>query len=269
MDDAIEFGKTKSDNPDERMLWILDKLAVNVGCEILKIIPGRVSTEVDVRLSFDAKAMIERSRRLIQLYRDAGIPSERVLIKLASTWEGCLACRELEKEGIHCNMTLIFSLVQAVAAAEANATLISPFVGRILDWYKKATGRESYPPSEDPGVRSVHTIYNYFKKFGYKTIVMGASFRNVGEVEELAGCDFLTVSPKLLQQMSSETTDVPQKLSVEAAKAMDISRIPTDEISFRWQLNEDQMATEKLSDGLSVFFVLFFDLTFCFVFTYP
>ena len=250
VDDAIEFSKNKTTEPLERINWLLDKLAVNIGCELLKLIPGRVSTEVDARLSFNAPAMIERSRRLIQLYEEKGISRERVLIKLATTWEGCLACKTLESEGIHCNMTLIFSLPQAVAAAEAGATLISPFVGRILDWHLAATGKSSIPPTEDPGVLSVHTIYNYFKKYGYSTVVMGASFRNIGEIIELAGCDLLTVSHKLLAQLTAGTDTVTRKLSPEEAKKMDIPRIPTDESSFRWLLNEDRMATEKLSDGM-------------------
>lgn len=253
VEDAIHFSKEKSNNPSERMDWLLDKLAVNIGLEILKLIPGRVSTEVDASLSFNAQAMIDRARRLINLYEDAKIPRDRVLIKLATTWEGCVACKQLEYEGIHCNMTLIFSLCQAVAAAEAGATLISPFVGRILDWHLKATGKPTIPFPEDPGVLSVQTIYNYFKEHGYKTVVMGASFRNAGEVRELAGCDLLTVSPQLLEKLAEEKEPVTLKLSPELAKGKSVPTIATDEISFRWQLNEDAMATEKLSEGIRMF----------------
>eukprot|EP00770_Monocercomonoides_exilis_P003066 MONOS_16826.1-p1 / transcript=MONOS_16826.1 / gene=MONOS_16826 / organism=Monocercomonoides_exilis_PA203 / gene_product=transaldolase / transcript_product=transaldolase / location=Mono_scaffold00068:53780-55170(-) / protein_length=319 / sequence_SO=supercontig / SO=protein_coding / is_pseudo=false len=252
VEEAIAFASKYTDEK-ERIEWLMDRLAVNFGLEILKIVPGRVSTEVDAQLSFDTDAMINRSRRLIKMYEDAGISRERILIKLASTWEGCQACKVLEAEGIHCNMTLIFSLTQAVAAAEAGATLISPFVGRILDWFVKSTGKQVEKPEEDPGVVSVHTIYNYFKKFGYKTVVMGASFRNIYEIIELAGCDLLTVSPALLEKLGSENIEIQRKLSPEIAATKDIERIPCDEKSFRWMLNEDEMATTKLSEGIRLF----------------
>ncbi|MCX7787828.1 MAG: transaldolase [Spirochaetes bacterium] len=232
---------------------VLDLLAVSFGEEILKIIPGRVSTEVDARLSFDTEGTIERARKLIHLYHDRGIERERILIKIASTWEGIQAARILEQEGIHCNMTLLFSLVQAAACAEANATLISPFVGRIHDWYKKAWNVDSIPPEKDPGVESVRNIYNYFKKFGYPTEIMGASFRNMGEILELAGCDLLTISPALLEELSQTEGVLQVKLSPAIASSSNVQRLPTDEKSFRWLLNEDAMATEKLSEGIRLF----------------
>jgi transaldolase len=219
----------------------LDKLLVNFGSEILKIVPGRVSTEVDARLSFDKEASITKAKRLIALYEEAGISKERVLIKLASTWEGIQAAKELEANyGIHCNLTLLFSFAQAVACAEAQVTLISPFVGRILDWHKKSTGK-TYEAKEDPGVISVQSIYNYYKKFGYKTIVMGASFRNIGEIQELTGCDYLTISPALLNELESATAELQPRLSHATAQTMDISKVSFDEKSFRWAHNEDAM----------------------------
>lgn len=254
VEDAVKFASKETNNAEERMNLLLDKLAVNFGCEILKIIPGRVSTEVDARVSFNKDLLIERARRIIKLYEEQGISRERVLIKLASNWEGCEACKVLEREGIHCNMTLIFCLPQAVAAAEAGATLISPFVGRILDWTLKTKGLKSLPAVEDPGVHSVQTIYNYFKKYGYKTSVMGASFRNTGEIIELCGCDLLTVSPQLLDELTSMKIEVKEKLNAEKAKEMEIEKIELNEASFRWMLNEDQMATEKLSEGLIYLF---------------
>jgi transaldolase len=214
---------------------------VNFGSEILKIVPGRVSTEVDARLSFDKEGSIEKAKRIIALYEEAGISKERVLIKLASTWEGIQAAKELEeKYGIHCNLTLLFSFAQAVACAEAKVTLISPFVGRILDWYKKSTGK-TYEAKEDPGVVSVQSIYNYYKKYGYKTIVMGASFRNIGEIEELTGCDYLTISPALLNELENATKELQPRLAVSTAQAMEIQKVTFDEKSFRWALNEDAM----------------------------
>uniref|UniRef100_H0WSK5 Transaldolase n=1 Tax=Otolemur garnettii TaxID=30611 RepID=H0WSK5_OTOGA len=231
-----------------------DKLFVLFGAEILKKIPGRVSTEVDARLSFDKDAMVARARRLIELYKEAGISKDRILIKLSSTWEGIQAGKELEEQhGIHCNMTLLFSFAQAVACAEAGVTLISPFVGRILDWHVANTDRKSYEPLEDPGVKSVTKIYNYYKKFGYKTIVMGASFRNTGEIKALAGCDFLTISPKLLGELLKDSTKLAPVLSAKAAQASDLEKIHLDEKAFRWLHNEDQMAVEKLSDGIRKF----------------
>lgn len=231
---------------------VIDELLVTFGCKILEIVPGRVSTEVDARLSFDTKASIQKAHHFIALYEKQGIARERILIKLASTWEGIQAAKVLEKEGIHCNMTLLFSLTQAVACAEAGATLISPFVGRILDWYKKSTGK-NYEGAQDPGVQSVTAIYNYFKHFGHKTEVMGASFRNKGEILELAGCDLLTISPQLLEELAQSTDPVEHKLSVEHAKAQSLEPIPVDEKQFRWMLNEEAMATEKLSEGIRVF----------------
>ncbi len=246
---TLASARDESDTLDHA----IDRLAVAFGSEILKLIPGRVSTEVDARLSFDSEATINRARQLIDLYRQQGIPRERILIKIAATWEGIEAARVLEQEGIHCNLTLLFSFVQAIACAEAGVTLVSPFVGRILDWYKKAEGRDSYPPEEDPGVRSVHRIYNYFKKFGYPTVIMGASFRNSGQIEQLAGCDRLTISPALLEELSQSEAPLPRKLSPEAAREMDIERLEIDEKRFRWQLNEDPMATEKLAEGIRLF----------------
>jgi transaldolase len=232
---------------------IMDRLAVAFGLEILKIVPNRVSTEVDARLSFDYQGSLAKARELIALYKAAGIEKERILIKLSSTWEGIQAARELKKEGINCNMTLLFSMAQAIASAEAGVQLISPFVGRILDWFKKSTGRADYPPAEDPGVVSVTEIYHYYKKHGIKTEVMGASFRNVGEILELAGCDLLTISPTLLEEMMKTTGTVPRKLDPKDSASKAGEKITLDEKSFRWQLNENQMATEKLSEGIRLF----------------
>ena len=229
-----------------------DRLAVAFGLKILQIVPGRVSTEVDARLSWDTAATIAKGRALIAQYEAAGISRERVLIKIAATWEGIRAAAELEKEGIHCNLTLLFGLHQAIACAEAGVTLISPFVGRIYDYYKSHTGKE-YVGAEDPGVQSVQKVYNYYKKFGYKTQVMGASFRNVGEILELAGCDLLTISPDLLEKLQNSNESVARKLSPEEAKASDIEKIDVTEKVFRWLLNEDPMATDKLSDGIRKF----------------
>jgi transaldolase len=231
---------------------IVDDLLVAFGREILKIVPGRVSTEVDARLSFDAQATVEKARYLIGLYEKLGTPRERVLIKIASTWEGAQAAAICEKEGIHCNLTLMFSLPQAVACAEAGVTLISPFVGRIYDYYKATTGKE-FVGAGDPGVQSVGRIYTYYKKFGYKTQVMGASFRNLGEITELAGCDLLTISPDLLEKLQQSTAPIVRKLDPEAARSASVDRIPNTEKSFRWLLNEDAMATDKLSDGVRKF----------------
>jgi transaldolase len=232
----------------------LDKLAVAFGLEILKIVPHRVSTEVDARLSFDKEASITKARSLIARYEKAGISRERILIKLASTWEGIQAAAELKKDKINCNLTLLFSFAQAVACAEAGVQLISPFVGRILDWHKKSTGKD-YAATEDPGVVSVTKIYNHYKKFGYQTEVMGASFRNVGEILELAGCDLLTISPALLEDLAKGQAPVTRKLSPEAAAKSDAQKLHLDEKTFRWLHNEDQMATEKLSEGIRLFAV--------------
>lgn len=249
LDEAIRYGKGKK----EPLKEMLDKVFVNFGLEILKIVPGRVSTEVDARLSFDVEGSVEKARHLISLYEAAGIDRKRILIKLASTWEGIVAARKLEKEGIHCNMTLLFSLVQAVACADAHATLISPFVGRILDWYKLAEKKDSYPPAEDPGVKSVTKIYHYYKKFGIKTVIMGASFRNKEEILELAGCDLLTISPKLLEELKDSSDLIKRKLDPSTAKDHPIHKMDIDEKTFRYLLNEDAMATEKLSEGIRVF----------------
>lgn len=242
-----------ADNERTRMDRILDKIAVNFGCEILNIVPGRVSTEVDARLSFDAAATIERANHLIALYEQAGFSRERVLIKIASTWEGIQAAEHLERKGIHCNLTLMFSIVQAVAAAEAGVTLISPFVGRILDWYKKHDGVDSYPPAQDPGVKSVAAIYNYFKQQGFTTQVMGASFRNKAEIEELAGCDLLTISPQLMQELQDDKGKLPRKLNPDQSKQSKMEFIDASEPVFRLLMNQDPMATEKLAEGIRGF----------------
>lgn len=252
IDRAIGWAKAQNDE-EGYLANVVDKLSVTFGCELLKLIPGKVSTEVDARLSFDTEATVTRAHRIIELYEAEDISRDRVLIKIASTWEGIRAGEILEKEGIHCNLTLLFGFAQAVACAEAGVTLVSPFVGRILDWYKKSTGRDAYPSAEDPGVLSVKSIYNYFKKFDYPTIVMGASFRNIGEIEQLAGCDRLTISPGFLEQLSSEEVELPQQLSVEAAKSMDIEKIDMTEQTFRWMMNEDAMATEKVAEGIRSF----------------
>jgi transaldolase len=229
------------------------QLAVAFGLKILEIIPGRVSTEVDARLSYDTEATLAMARDIISQYEAAGVSRDRILIKIASTWEGIRAAEVLEKEGIHCNLTLLFGTHQAIACAEAGVTLISPFVGRILDWYKKKTGRDSYPAIEDPGVLSVTTIYNYYKKFGYKTEVMGASFRNIGEITELAGCDLLTISPALLQELQSTVAELPRKLSADTAAQLDIEKISLDKASFDKLHAEDEMASQKLDEGIKGF----------------
>jgi transaldolase len=244
--------KAVRDNAGKSVGDIIDRLLVAFGVEILKIIPGRVSTETDARLSFDTEGTIEKGRTLIRLYEAADIPRERVLIKIASTWEGVRAAEVLEEEGIHCNMTLLFSLPQAIACAEAGAQLISPFVGRIYDWYKKSTGQE-YSGADDPGVQSVKRIYNYYRKFGYKTEVMGASFRNTSQIVELAGCDLLTISPEFLQKLSDATGPVSRKLSPESARACDAVKLTLNEKSFRAMLNDDAMGTEKLAEGIRLF----------------
>jgi len=253
VEEAISYGKEHGKDDKHTKSLILDKIFVNFGVEILKHVPGRVSTEVDARLSFDIDGSIEKAHTLISLYKQAGIEKERVLIKLASTWEGIKAAEQLEKEGIHCNMTLLFSLEQAVLCAEAKATLISPFVGRILDWYKKAEGKDSYLPAEDPGVVSVTQIYNYYKKFGHPTEIMGASFRNKDEILELAGCDLLTISPKLLEELKTSDESVTKKLDPEQAKSSSIDEIKLDEKTYRFRLNENAMAVEKLSEGIRKF----------------
>jgi len=238
---------------DEVATLAFDKLAVSFGLKILDIIPGRVSTEVDARLSFDTEATIAKGREIIAQYAAAGVSKDRILIKIASTWEGIQAAAVLEKEGIHCNLTLLFGIHQAIACAENGITLISPFVGRILDWYKKDTGRAAYAPAEDPGVVSVTQIYNYYKKFGYKTEVMGASFRNIGEITELAGSDLLTISPGLLVELAETEGELPTKLTVEAAKASDAEKIHVDKETFEKLHAENRMATDKLAEGIDGF----------------
>ncbi|EDK45209.1 transaldolase [Acetobacter pasteurianus] len=255
IDVAVDYAKDKGSSAEEKANIALDRLLIEFGKEILKIVPGRVSTEVDARLSFDKEATIKKALHLIDLYKQEGIDKERILIKIASTWEGIQAAKELEeKYGIHCNLTLLFSFEQAVACAEAKVTLISPFVGRILDWYKASTG-ETYTAETDPGVKSVRAIYNYYKKYDYKTIVMGASFRNTGEIYALAGCDFLTIAPKLLEELYNSDQEVKPHLNVESAKASDVAKVSyiNDEAAFRFALNEDAMATEKLSQGIRGF----------------
>ncbi|MEG2964440.1 MAG: transaldolase [Janthinobacterium sp.] len=246
--------KAVRDHPNASNGDIIDRLLIAFGVEILQTIPGRVSTEVDARLSFDTEGTVAKGRDLIALYSNAGIARERVLIKIASTWEGIRAAAILEKEGIRCNMTLLFSLAQAIACAEAGAQLISPFVGRIYDWYKKSTGID-YMGAEDPGVQSVRRIYNYYRKFGYKTEVMGASFRNTSQILELAGCDLLTISPDLLQKLADSDAPVERKLSAEAAPSTNIVQMSLNEEAFRFMMNEDAMATEKLAEGIRAFCV--------------
>ena len=231
----------------------VDQVFVNFGCEILRHIPGRVSTEVDARLSFDTARSVEKARRFISLYEKAGIKRERVLIKLAATWEGIKAAEKLEREGIHCNMTLLFSFAQAAACADAGVTLISPFVGRIYDWYRQQRKVDDIPVEDDPGVASVVRIYNYYKKHGYKTQVMGASFRKTGQILALAGCDLLTIAPDLLDKLSKAEGEIARKLSPEAARRSDIDKVALDEKSFRWQHNDDAMATDKLAEGIRRF----------------
>eukprot|EP00527_Entomoneis_sp_CCMP2396_P002884 CAMPEP_0198150220 /NCGR_PEP_ID=MMETSP1443-20131203/49970_1 /TAXON_ID=186043 /ORGANISM="Entomoneis sp., Strain CCMP2396" /LENGTH=313 /DNA_ID=CAMNT_0043815473 /DNA_START=63 /DNA_END=1004 /DNA_ORIENTATION=+ len=246
VDDAIKYGKGD-------LGLVMDKLAVNFGAEITKIVPGYISTEVDARLSFDTEATIAKARKLIELYKEVGVDKSRILIKVVATWEGIKAAEVLEKEGITCNLTLIFSLAQAIACGDAGCTLISPFVGRIFDYYKKAQGVDSFKPEEDPGVVSVTQIYNYYKKFGYNTIVMGASFRNKDQITELCGCDRLTISPALLDQLAACMDPCPKKLEASNAATFDVAKIEMDEKNFRWLNNEDSMATEKLSTGIQQF----------------
>ena len=253
IDDAIAFARKASTDKDVQLAKAMDKLAVNFGLEILKIVPGRVSTEVDARLSFNTEATVKKAREIIGLYEENGISRERILIKIASTWEGIKAAEIVEKEGIHCNLTLLFSQVQAIACAEAGVRLISPFVGRILDWHKKDRGVSEIPAQEDPGVISVTNIFNYYKKHGYTTQVMGASFRNTGEICELAGSDLLTISPSLLKELEQTEGILEKKLDAEKAKKMDIGKIQIDEKTFRWMMNEDAMATEKLAEGIRNF----------------
>ncbi len=248
------FSETVAANRSLKVGEIVDRVLIRFGLEILKIVPGRVSTEVDARLSFDTQATIAKAHELIALYAAAGIDKSRVLIKIASTWEGIQAATVLEKEGIHCNLTLLFSAVQAAACAEGNITLISPFVGRIMDWYKKRDGKD-FTAEEDPGVQSVRFIYTYFKHYGYKTEVMGASFRNIGEILALAGCDLLTISPDLLNQLQGMNDPVERKLLPPDAAAVAPFKLNTAEPAFRYALNNDAMATEKLAEGIRAFAV--------------
>jgi transaldolase len=249
-DARSELGEGATDKDVANLAF--KRLAIEFGKKILQIVPGRVSTEVDARLSYDTGKTIAQAREIIDLYHKAGITNEHVLIKIASTWEGIQAAQVLEKEGIHCNLTLLFGLHQAIAAADAGVTLISPFVGRILDWYKKDTGKD-YQGADDPGVQSVTRVYNYFKKFGYKTVVMGASFRNIGEIRELAGCDLLTISPQLLAELEKTEGDLPRKLDPEKAKSLQIERIAMDKATFDKMHKADRMASDKLKEGIEGF----------------
>lgn len=251
LDEACTYAQNQAATLEDQVASSCDQLAVLIGKEILQVIPGRISTEVDARLSFDTEATIAKAKQLIEMYEALGVTRDRVLIKIASTWEGIRAAEVLEKEGINCNLTLLFSFAQAVAAAEAGAYLISPFVGRILDWYKASTGKDAYLPEEDPGVLSVTRIYNYYKANGYNTIVMGASFRNTGEIEELAGCDRLTISPDLMAELDQDESPLARKLSPSKLDATAGAALTESE--FRWQHNEDAMATEKLADGIRRF----------------
>ena len=253
IDEAIAYAKAQSADKAQQLIDAEDKLAVNIGLEILKIVPGRISTEVDARLSYDTQATVEKARKLIALYNAAGISNDRILIKIASTWQGIRAAEILEKEGINCNLTLLFSEAQARACAEAGVYLISPFVGRILDWYKANTDKKEYAPAEDPGVISVTKIYNYYKKYGYKTVVMGASFRNVGEIIELAGCDRLTIAPALLKELQENSTALVRKLDYKGE--VKAKPQPLTEAEFYWQHNSDAMAVEKLAEGIRKFAV--------------
>jgi transaldolase len=250
----LEAKKKLGDNAGDEAVAkeAFKHLAIAFGKKILAIVPGRVSTEVDARLSYDTEGTIKMAHDIIQLYADQGISKERILIKIASTWEGIRAAEVLEKEGIHCNLTLLFGMHQAIACAEAGVTLISPFVGRILDWYKKDTGKD-YQGAEDPGVQSVTRVYNYFKKFGYKTVVMGASFRNIGEIEELAGCDLLTISPNLLHELEAKQGDLPRKLDASKAKSLEIEKINVDKETFDKMHAADRMAHDKLKEGIEGF----------------
>lgn len=251
IDEALAYAKAQSADKAQQLIDAEDKLAVNIGLEILKIVPGRISTEVDARLSYDTQATVEKARKLIALYNAAGISNDRILIKIASTWQGIRAGEILEKEGINCNLTLLFSEAQARACAEAGVYLISPFVGRILDWYKANSDKKEYAPAEDPGVISVTKIYNYYKEYGYNTVVMGASFRNVGEITELAGCDRLTIAPALLKELQENSTALVRKLEYKGE--VKAKPQPLTEAEFYWQHNSDAMAVEKLAEGIRKF----------------
>ena len=253
IDEAVSYAKAQSNDKFQQLIDAEDKLAVNIGLEILKIVPGRISTEVDARLSYNTQATVEKARKLIALYNAAGLSNDRILIKIASTWQGIRAAEILEKEGINCNLTLLFSEAQARACAEAGVYLISPFVGRILDWYKANSDKKEYAPAEDPGVISVTKIYNYYKEYGYNTVVMGASFRNVGEITELAGCDRLTIAPALLKELQENSTALVRKLEYKGE--VKAKPQPLTEAEFYWQHNSDAMAVEKLADGIRKFAV--------------
>jgi transaldolase len=251
--EAVNWAKQQSKNAEQQVIDAADKLSVLIGLEILKIVPGRISTEVDARLSFDTQASIAKAHKLISMYNEAGIANDRILIKLASTWEGIKAAEQLEKTGINCNLTLLFSFAQAQACAEAGVYLISPFVGRILDWYKKDSGKSEYAADEDPGVVSVTGIYNYYKSKGYKTVVMGASFRNIDEIRQLAGCDRLTISPQLLDELANNNECLEQKLKAKQTQTASDKKLTQS--TYRWAMNEDAMATEKLAEGIRNFTV--------------
>jgi len=253
VEEAVEEASNQGGSHEEMAAEFIDQMFVLFGSEILKVVPGRVSTEVAASLSFDTPGTVAKARKLISLYEKRGVPRERVLIKIASTWEGIQAADELEQEGIHCNLTLLFSFAQAIACAEAGVTLISPFVGRIYDWYKKEAGGKEIPPDQDPGVVSVTRIYNYYKKYGYKTQVMGASFRNLNQILRLAGSDLLTISPELLEQLEQTEGTVERKLDPAKAKASKDVQLRLSEKAFRWMHNEDAMATEKLAEGIRKF----------------
>jgi transaldolase len=254
VDGALRWAQAEAGGDEARIVALaLDRLSIEFGLRILDIVPGRVSTEVDARLSFDTAKTVDKARYLIGLYEAAGASRDRVLIKIASTWEGIRAAEILENQGIHCNLTLLFGIHQAVACADAGVTLISPFVGRILDWYKHAEGRDSYPPAEDPGVVSVTRIYNYFKRHGHRTEVMGASFRNLGEIVELAGCDLLTIAPNFLTELGTQTGTLARRLDPDRARAMDIARLSFDEAGFRAAHTADKMASDKLAEGIAGF----------------
>jgi transaldolase len=249
--EAVSWAKEQSSSADQQVIDAADKLSVLIGLEILKTVPGRISTEVDSRLSFDTEASIAKAHKLMAMYKEAGITNDRILIKLASTWEGIKAAEQLEKSGINCNLTLLFSFSQAQACAEAGVYLISPFVGRILDWFKKDTGKSEYAANEDPGVVSVTSIYNFYKSKGYKTVVMGASFRNIDEIRQLAGCDRLTISPGLLDELEKSNENLEQKLFSQQPELASETKL--SESSYRWAMNEDAMATEKLAEGIRNF----------------
>jgi len=254
VDKAIEYAKANAKTEKEQLALAFDKLFVLFGKEILKIVPGRVSTEVDARLSFDVEAQIAKAKQLIALYEQEGVNKDRILIKLSSTWEGIQAAKVLERDlGVHVNMTLLFNFEQAIACAEAGATLISPFVGRIFDWYVTNTGKKEYGMKDDPGVVNVTKIYNYYKHHGHKTVVMGASFRNTNQIKGLCGCDLLTISPSLLKQLDEDFTEIEVQLKADEAKKMNVPKVTVDEKTFRWNMNEDAMATDKLSDGIRKF----------------